>query len=195
MMWTRFLDKYVQPPVYLTLALHGYLSKPNTGLVPGSRRLLNTSLKEGRVPASLKEAVIRPVLKNESLDPEMAANYRLVANIPFLGKVLERVVVGQLQALLDETDLDPFQSGFRPGYGTESALVALYDDLCRERDRGSASLLVLLDLSAALNTINHGILLDRLVGLGVEGTAGQWFHSYIAGRFQKVVLGDFVSAA
>ncbi|KAF7254239.1 hypothetical protein EYD10_01276 [Varanus komodoensis] len=52
-----------------------------------------------------------------------------------LGKVLERVVAGQLQALLDETDyLDPFQSGFIPGYGTESALVALYDDLCRERD-------------------------------------------------------------
>ncbi|KAF7236814.1 Extracellular calcium-sensing receptor [Varanus komodoensis] len=91
------------------------------------------------------------------MDPEMATNYRPVANIPFLGKVLERVVAGQLQALLDETDyLDPFQSGFRPGYGTESALVALYDDLCREKYRGNASLLVLLDLSAAFDTINHG---------------------------------------
>ncbi|KAF7246048.1 Ribosyldihydronicotinamide dehydrogenase [quinone] [Varanus komodoensis] len=87
----------------------------------------------------------------------MATNYRPVANIPFLGKVLERVVAGQLQALLDETDyLDPFQSGFRPGYSTESALVTLYDDLCREKDRGSTSLLVLLDLSAAFDTIDHG---------------------------------------
>ncbi|KAF7251725.1 RAS guanyl-releasing protein 1 [Varanus komodoensis] len=86
----------------------------------------------------------------------------------------ERVVAGQLQALLDETDyLDPFQSGYRPGYGTESALVALYDDLCREKDRGSVSLLVLLDLSAAFDTIDHGILLDRLAGLGVGGTALQ----------------------
>ncbi|KAF7237138.1 Protoheme IX farnesyltransferase [Varanus komodoensis] len=66
-------------------------------------------------------------------------------------------------------------SGFRPGYGTESALVALYDDLCREKDRGSASLLVLLDLSAAFDTIHHGILLDRLAGLGAGGTALQWF--------------------
>ncbi|KAF7239530.1 putative RNA-directed DNA polymerase from transposon BS [Varanus komodoensis] len=114
----------------------------------------------------------------------MATNYRPVANIPFLGKVLERVVVGQLQALLDETDyLDPFQSGFRPGYGTESALVALYDDLCREKDRGSASLLVLLDLSAAFDTIDHG--------LRVGGTALQWFRSYLNGRSQKVELGDY----
>ncbi|KAF7249253.1 putative RNA-directed DNA polymerase from transposon BS, partial [Varanus komodoensis] len=125
----------------------------------------------------------------------MATNYRPVANIPFLGKVLERVVAGQLQALLDETDyLDPFQSSFRPGYGTESALVALYNDLCREKDRGSASLLILLDLSAAFDTIDHGILLDRLAGLGVGGTALQWFHSYLNDRFQKVVLGDYGSA-
>ncbi|KAF7235229.1 Protein TANC1 [Varanus komodoensis] len=142
-----------------------------------------------------EKAVVRPVLKKASLDPEVAANYRPVANIPFLGKVLERVVAAQLQSLFDETDyLDPFQSGFRPGYGTESALVALYDDLCRGKDRGSASLLVLLDLSAAFDTIDHGILLDRLVGLGVGGTAWQWFLSYLDGQFQKVVLGDFGSA-
>ncbi|KAF7241210.1 putative RNA-directed DNA polymerase from transposon BS [Varanus komodoensis] len=85
------------------------------------------------------------------------------------------------------------QSGIRPGYGTESALVALYDDLCREKDRGSASLLVLLDLSAAFDTIDHGIFLYRLAGLGVGGTALQWFHSYLNGRFQKVMLGDYGS--
>uniref|UniRef100_A0A8D2L0K3 Reverse transcriptase domain-containing protein n=1 Tax=Varanus komodoensis TaxID=61221 RepID=A0A8D2L0K3_VARKO len=125
----------------------------------------------------------------------MAANYRKVDNIPFLGKVLQQVVAGQLQALLDETDyLDPFQSGFRPGYCTESALVTLYNDLCRERDRGSASLLVLLDLSAAFDTIDHGILLDRLAGLGVGGTALRWFCSYLNGQFQKVVLGEYGSA-
>ncbi|KAF7239662.1 putative RNA-directed DNA polymerase from transposon BS [Varanus komodoensis] len=128
--------------------------------------------------------------RDESDRTHLRAHYRAYAVA-----VLERVVAGQLQALLDETDyLDPFQSGFRPRYGTESALVALYDDLCREKDRGSASLLALLDLSAAFDTIDHGILLDRLAGLGVGGTALQWFRSYLNGRFQKVVLGDYGSA-
>ncbi|KAF7241261.1 Maternal embryonic leucine zipper kinase [Varanus komodoensis] len=113
------------------------LKKAKDGIGTWILEVVNASLRDGRVPAPLKEAVVRPVLKKGSLDPEMAANYRLVANIPFLGKVLERVVAGQLQALLDETDyLDPLQSGFRPGYGTESALVTLYDDLDRVRSLG-----------------------------------------------------------
>ncbi|KAF7238280.1 Raftlin, partial [Varanus komodoensis] len=96
-------------------------------------KVVNASLREGRVPTPLKEVVIQPILKKASLNPEVAVNFRLVANIPFLGKVLEQVVAGQLQTLLDEMDyLDPFS--LRPGYSTESALVTLYNDLCRERD-------------------------------------------------------------
>ena len=79
--------------------------------------------------------------------------------------------------------LDPFQLGFRPGYGTETALVALFDDLCREKDRGNSS------LSAAFDTIDHGVLLDRLAGIGMGGTVLQWFRSYLADRVQMVVLG------
>ncbi|KAF7242038.1 putative RNA-directed DNA polymerase from transposon BS [Varanus komodoensis] len=62
--------------------------------------VINASLRDGRVPAPLKEAVVRPVPKKASLDPEMAANYRLVANIPFLGKVLEpKVELGDFGSL------------------------------------------------------------------------------------------------
>ncbi|KAF7253476.1 RNA-directed DNA polymerase from mobile element jockey [Varanus komodoensis] len=170
------------------------IKKAKDGIGTWILEMINASLRDSRVSAPLKEEVVRPVLKKTSLDPKVAANYRRVANIPFLGKVLERVVAEQLQALLDETDyLDPFQSGFRPGYGTESALVTLYYDLCREKDRGSVSLLVLMDLSADFDTIDHGILLDRLAGLGVGGTVLRWYRSYLNSRFQKVVLGDYGS--
>ncbi|KAF7252305.1 hypothetical protein EYD10_02240, partial [Varanus komodoensis] len=199
LLWPNDVDKVLGQVCPTTCLLDPcrpwLLSKAKHGIGAWILEVINAYLRDGWMPASLKEAVVRLVLKKASLDPEMATNYRPVANIPFLGKVLERVVAGQLQTLLDETDyLDPFHSSFRPGYGTESALVTLYDDLCGERDKGSASLLVLLDLSAAFDTIDHGILLDRLRGLRVGGTAFQWFFSYLDSRFQKVVLGDFTSA-
>ena len=72
-------------------------------------------------------------------------------------------------------------------------MVALYNDLCRERDRGSLTLLIPLDLSAAFDTIDHGVLLDRLAGLGVGGTVLQRFRSFLADHVQRVVLGDSCS--
>ena len=87
---------------------------------------------------TLEEAVIWPLLKKPNLDPRLVVNYQPVANLPYLGKVLEWVVAGQLQVLLDETDfLDPFQSGFRSVFGTETALVTMYNDLRQERDGGA----------------------------------------------------------
>ena len=59
---------------------------------------------------------------------------------------------------------------------------------------GSVTLLILLDLSAAFDTIDHGVILDRLAGLGVGGTVLRWFHSFLAHRVQRVVLEDSCSA-
>uniref|UniRef100_A0A670IW23 Reverse transcriptase domain-containing protein n=1 Tax=Podarcis muralis TaxID=64176 RepID=A0A670IW23_PODMU len=66
----------------------------------------------------------------------------------------------------------------------------MVDDLRRARDKGESCFLVLLDLSAAFDTIDHNILLDRLEGLGAGGTVIQWFRSFLLGRVQKVVVGD-----
>ncbi|XP_053120143.1 uncharacterized protein LOC128330801 [Hemicordylus capensis] len=68
------------------------------------------------------------------------------------------------------------------------------DDLQLAMDRGSVTLLVLLDLSAAFDTIDHSILLERLRGLGMGGTVLQWFRSYLSGRFQMVSIGDCCSS-
>uniref|UniRef100_A0A2D4LC27 Reverse transcriptase domain-containing protein n=1 Tax=Micrurus spixii TaxID=129469 RepID=A0A2D4LC27_9SAUR len=85
--------------------------------------------------------------------------------------------------------LDPYQSGFRPGFGTETALVALLDDLWREWDEGSASILVLFDLLAAFDIIDHGILLGWLQGMGVGGIVLSWFTSFLCSRSLSVLIG------
>ena len=69
-------------------------------------------------------------------------------------------MANHLQMFLKEMSiLDPFQSTFRMHHRTESTLVALQENLLREANKESVTLLVLLDLSVAFDTINHGILL------------------------------------
>uniref|UniRef100_A0A803TE10 Reverse transcriptase domain-containing protein n=1 Tax=Anolis carolinensis TaxID=28377 RepID=A0A803TE10_ANOCA len=122
------------------------------------------------------------------------ANYRPVSNLPFLGKMIERTVLGQLQQFLDDTaGLDPFQSGFRPGHGTETVLVAITDELRRQSDSGGSALLVLLDLTAAFDTVDYDLMIHRLAMSGIRGQALNWFNSFLRNRSQCVEYMDQVS--
>ncbi len=71
--------------------------------------------------------------------------------------------------------LQGFQSGFRLFHSTETALIRVTNYLLLLSDRGCISLLVLLDLSTAFDTINHNILLNRLENyVGISGSALAW---------------------
>ncbi len=157
---------------------------------------INESLTTGVVPACLKQASIIPLLKKKGLDVECLANYRPVSILPFISKILEKVVAAQLTAHLTENNLlDPLQSAYRAGHSTESALTKIKSDIDQALDRGQGALLVLLDLSAAFDTLDHGILLNRLNRrCGISGNVLNWFRSYLADRVQAVQIGDEHSA-
>ncbi len=151
--------------------------------------LLNiiNSLSLSHVPKPLKLAVIKPLIKKAKLDPCELANYRPISHPPFMSKILEKVVSAQF--LLKNDIYEEFQSGFRPCHSTETALVKITNDLLLASDKGCISLLVLLDLSAAFNTIDHDILIDRLQNYtGIQGQALRWFRSYLSDRYHFVYL-------
>ncbi len=174
-----------------TVLLKRFIDK----LVVPITTIVNLSLLSGFFPSNLKHAVISPILKKSSLDPDAPDNYRPVSNLPFLSKLLERAVFAQLSEHLSRHTLLPDrQSAYRPNYSTETALLSLRNDMLLAADAGHGSAVVLLDLSAAFDTIDHGVLLDRLnTHCGLIGPALSWFSSYLSGRTQAVVVGSAVS--
>ncbi|RCU35147.1 hypothetical protein DVA81_17755 [Acinetobacter baumannii] len=102
------------------------------------------------------------------------------------------MVVNQLCDFLNSNSLfEDFQSGFREFHSTETALVKVTNDLLIASDKGSVCVLILLDISAAFDTIDHRILLQRLEHLiGIKGPGLSWFQSYLSDRFQFVHVND-----
>ena len=131
-------------------------------LLPPFTSVINDSLLTGSFPSVFKSAVVRPLLKKPSLDTENLKNYRPVSNLPFLSKITEKTVLLQLSQHLESNSLlYPLQSAYRSGHSTETALLKIVNDLAA-LDVSHISLLSVLDLSAAFDTIDHSILLSRL---------------------------------
>ena len=131
--------------------------------------------------------------QKQNLDADILKNYRPVSNLPALGKIIEYPAVSRLKQHLVDHDLsDPFQSAYKACHSTETALLKVKNDILQDLDKGRAVLMVLLDLSAAFDTIDHDILINRMKNdLGITGPAINWFKSYLADRKTKVcVLGE-----
>ena len=132
-------------------------------------------------------------MKNPGLEAQFK-NLRPISNLQFISKLAERSAYEQTYDLITHNLIPELQSVYRKRYGTETALLKVQNDILLNMDRQHVTLLVLLDLSVALDTVNHEILLRRLeTTFGITGTALQWFSSYLGNRSQRVVFGDGIS--
>ena len=163
-------------------------------LLPVITRIVNSSLSSGYFPAKWKVALVNPLLKKAGLDP-VFKNLRPVSNLQFLSKLTERAVFDQTCNHMMNFGLFPlFQSAYRKFHSTETALLRVQNDILMNMNRQHVTLLVLLDLSAAFDTVDHKILLHRLhSSLGITGTALKWFESYLSNRLQRVFSGGCLS--
>ena len=101
-------------------------------LLPTLTQIVNTSILTSTMPPILKAATVTPLLKKPELDPENMKNYRLVSNLPYISKLIEKAIVTQLDSHMSENSLHEIhQSAYRKYHSTETAWVKiLYDLLC-----------------------------------------------------------------
>uniref|UniRef100_A0A672IAL3 Reverse transcriptase domain-containing protein n=1 Tax=Salarias fasciatus TaxID=181472 RepID=A0A672IAL3_SALFA len=170
-------------PTPLFKSLYGFLEEQILNI-------MNSSLQTGVFPTAFKTAVVKPLLKKSNLDPDVFNNYRPVSNLPFLSKVLERLVFNQVNDfLMINNILERHQSGFRVNHSTETALLKILNDIRWNLDNKKLTVMVLLDLSAAFDTVDHHILINRLSHLvGLSGTVLNWFSSFLTDRCFYVSL-------
>ena len=145
------------------------------------------------MPKLLKQAIVTPVPKKSNVSE--FSYFRPISNLPFLSKLMERIVVNQLTEYCELNSLEePNQSAYRQGHSTETALLKITNDLLLKMDNQQVSLLILLDMSAAFDTIPHQLFLDRLQEtFGLSGSALQWFRSYFKARAQRIAINGEMS--
>ena len=96
---------------------------------------------------------------------------------------------------IEENNLcSKFQSAYRPGHSTETALLRVHNDTIKYLDQNDNVALILLGLSAALDTFDYDVLLKRLQDrFGVYGKSLTWFYSYLSDRVQKICISGSLS--
>jgi len=153
--------------------------------------IIHSSLTSGFV---LKSAAITPILKKPGADPNNFNNLHPISNLPFFLSFFLFLKSLKRQLHLRSNSIQQFQSGFHPCHSTVTARVKITNDLLVAADSGLLlTILILLDLSAAFDTISHNILIDRLVSVGFTDSFLDWFKSYLSGRTQFIQLKHFKS--
>ena len=138
------------------------INEHSDSLIPLLSEMVNASLSSSDM-SGLKIADLTPLIKGNNLDPNTLKNYRPVSNLAFLGKLVERVVQRRLEDHLTRNNLHiPQQSGYKKGFSTETLLIRIVNDLLIASDEGKGTVLMLLDLSAAFDTVDHNVLLRIL---------------------------------
>ena len=115
------------------------------------------------MPTCLKSAVLSPLLKKPDADFLQFKNFRPISNLKAPSKIIEKSVLLQVNNYLMNNNLhENFQSACKVHHSTETVMVKVQDDILHAIDGNEAVVLLMLDLSAAFDTVPHDILLDRL---------------------------------
>ena len=168
------------------------LKKCISPLLPIIINIINLSLASGVFPDQFKSCSVHPLLKKANCDKDELSNYRPISHLSFLSKLTESVVKNRLTDFLSANNLlNSFQSAYTKFHSTETTLLAVHDHIIRAISQQQVTCLCLLDLSAAFDTIDHSILLERLSSwFGISGIVLSWIKSDLTSRSFYVKIND-----
>ena len=156
-------------------------------LLPVITHLVNLSIQSKTFPSQWKSAKVIPLHKKE--DTFLPQNYRPVALLPIVSKILERAVFGQVISYFESNQLlHPSHHGFRSKHSTSTALLQMFDTWLDAMENDEVSAAIMLDLSAAFDVVDHDILIQKLQLYGLDKDALDWFKSYLTDRSQQVFI-------
>ena len=161
-------------------------------ITPVLTHIINLSISKQTFPKFWKKAKVIPLhKKEEAIYPK---NYRPVSLLCVFSKVLERCVFAQLVTYLEENNLlHPSHHGFRARHSTASALIQMFDTWIDAFEQDEVSAVIMLDMSAAFDVVDHSILLDKLALYGLEDETLHWISSYLDNRSQSVFVEGHLS--
>ena len=154
-------------------------------LAPIITQIINKSIDEGPVSENLKNAIHKPLLKKQGLALTFC-NYHPLSNLSYISKLLEKVVSTQLTDLAETSgNMEPYRSAYNSGHPTKTAVLWVKPNILHAFDNNEITCLVMLDLSAAFDTIYHETLLSHLkFRFSLGGTILKWLWSYLSGNTQ-----------
>ena len=150
--------------------------------------LCDLSIATSIFPERCKIAKLKPLYKKgPKTEPK---NYRPISLLPLISKIIEKVIHNQTQEYLDKYEvLYRYQSGFRVNHSTNTSLSYLNDKILKGLDKGSLTGMILIDLQKAFDTIDHEILLKKMIYIGFSKSVIHWFKSYLQNRTFVVNVG------
>ena len=129
----------------------------------------------------MKYAHLIPIPKNKSIDRSTISNYRHISNLSFISKTIERIIAKLRTYINNNNILYKLQSAYTTDKSTETSLLhTLNNILLFPKD--TPTILILLDLSSAFDTLDHNILIRSLKNIGITDSVLSWFTSYLINR-------------
>ena len=163
-------------------------------LLPHFVKLVNLSLSTCSTEG-LNEAHVVPIIKSLDLDPDNFKSYRPVSLLSFISKLTERIVHDRINEHLTANSLNSTsQFGYKKNHSVETLMLKLVDDILVAVDKKFGVVMLIVDLSAAFDTVDHSLRMKILnEKYQISGSALKWINSFLSDRSQRVKVGNQLS--